>query len=244
MTKTFRIITAVLHLEKNNLTKLDSNSFRGMRFMRRLYFNDNQIRSVRNTYLYIVYLYLYLYFLFFNENQIRSVRNTFVYSIFVFAFPLLQWQPDHIISYHRHIISYDIISSCLIKVGRQTFQAMGRIGGIHLRGNRSNIAVIPHPCHCNAFINCIVSHWWLKAALNDWRYSPEREQVKHYYHSTIHILFIDEASLNDWRDSPEREQVKHFRHSTIHILVIDEDSFIWLEGFIGTGLRARHLHLL
>ena len=38
---------AVLHLEKNNLTKLDSNSFRGMRFMRRLYFNDNQIRSVR-----------------------------------------------------------------------------------------------------------------------------------------------------------------------------------------------------
>ena len=122
MTTRFHIITAVLHLEKNNLTKLDSNSFRGMRFMRRLYFND---------------------------NQIRSVRNTFVYSIFVFAFPLLQWQPDHIISYHRHIISYDIISSCLIKVGRQTFQAMGRIVGIHLRcdvdyDHHHHIIIIPY----------------------------------------------------------------------------------------------------
>lgn len=59
-------IPAVLHLAKNNLTKLDSTSFRGMRFMRRLYFDDNQISSI----------------------------------------------------------------------GRQTFQAMGRIGGIHLRGNK------------------------------------------------------------------------------------------------------------
>ena len=36
----------VLHLNGNNLTSLDANSLRGMRFMRRLYFADNQINRV------------------------------------------------------------------------------------------------------------------------------------------------------------------------------------------------------
>jgi hypothetical protein len=37
------LLLAVLHLESNNLTRLDSNSFCGMRGMRRLYFDHNQI---------------------------------------------------------------------------------------------------------------------------------------------------------------------------------------------------------
>ena len=38
--------SAVLHLGENNITKLDANSFRGMRFLRRLYFEDNQISQI------------------------------------------------------------------------------------------------------------------------------------------------------------------------------------------------------
>jgi hypothetical protein len=67
----------VLHLESNNLTRLDSNSFRGMRAMRWLYFDHNQIAVVGRQAL-------------------------------------------------------------------QAFQAMSRIGGIHLRGSRCN------PVHCIA----------------------------------------------------------------------------------------------
>jgi hypothetical protein len=67
----------VLHLESNNLTRLDSNSFGGMRTMRWLYFDHNQIAVVGRQAL-------------------------------------------------------------------QAFQAMGRIGGIHLRGNRCS------PVHCIA----------------------------------------------------------------------------------------------
>jgi Leucine-rich repeat (LRR) protein len=36
----------VLNLSYNKLTSLDANSLRGMRFMRRLYFSDNNISRV------------------------------------------------------------------------------------------------------------------------------------------------------------------------------------------------------
>ena len=39
-------VLRVLHLNGNKLTSFDANSFRGMRFMRRLYFSDNQITRV------------------------------------------------------------------------------------------------------------------------------------------------------------------------------------------------------
>ena len=70
-------LLAVLHLESNNLTRLDSNCFGGMRAMQWLYFDHNQIAVVGRQAL-------------------------------------------------------------------QAFQAMGRIGGIHLRGNRCS------PVHCIA----------------------------------------------------------------------------------------------
>ena len=84
--------------------------------------------------------------LYFNDNQIRSVRYTFLYSVFVFVFPLLQCQPDHITSYH--IITFD-------KGGTADIPSDGK----------------------------------------NWRDPPEREQVKHCSHSTIHILVIDEDSF-------------------------------------------------
>ena len=39
-------VLRVLNLNSNKITSLDANSFRGMRFMRRLYFADNQISRV------------------------------------------------------------------------------------------------------------------------------------------------------------------------------------------------------
>lgn len=39
-------VLRVLHMNHNRLRRLDSNSFRGMRFIRRLYFSDNQITDV------------------------------------------------------------------------------------------------------------------------------------------------------------------------------------------------------
>jgi hypothetical protein len=39
-------VLRVLHMNHNQLRRLDSNSFRGMRFIRRLYFSDNQITDV------------------------------------------------------------------------------------------------------------------------------------------------------------------------------------------------------
>lgn len=36
----------VLNLSNNKIRKLDSNTFRGMRFLRRLYLSDNQIDDV------------------------------------------------------------------------------------------------------------------------------------------------------------------------------------------------------
>lgn len=39
-------VLRVLHMDHNRLRRLDTNSFRGMRFIRRLYFSDNQIADV------------------------------------------------------------------------------------------------------------------------------------------------------------------------------------------------------
>jgi len=39
-------VLRVLHMDHNQLRRLDSNSFRGMRFIRRLYFSDNNITDV------------------------------------------------------------------------------------------------------------------------------------------------------------------------------------------------------
>lgn len=39
-------VLRVLHMDHNQLRRLDSNSFRGMRFIRRLYFSDNNITEV------------------------------------------------------------------------------------------------------------------------------------------------------------------------------------------------------
>ena len=38
--------SAVLQMGSNSIGRLDGNSFRGMRFMRRLYFENNQISSI------------------------------------------------------------------------------------------------------------------------------------------------------------------------------------------------------
>ena len=40
------LFLVVLNLSENNITRLDSSSFRGMRMMRRVYFNDNQISNI------------------------------------------------------------------------------------------------------------------------------------------------------------------------------------------------------
>ena len=40
------LFSVVLNLSENNITRLDSSSFRGMRMMRRVYFNDNQISNI------------------------------------------------------------------------------------------------------------------------------------------------------------------------------------------------------
>ena len=45
----------MLHLESNNLTRLDSNSFGGMRAMRWLYFDHNQIAVVGRQALQALY---------------------------------------------------------------------------------------------------------------------------------------------------------------------------------------------
>lgn len=39
-------VLKVLNLSHNKIRKLDSNTFRGMRFLRRLYLSDNQIDDV------------------------------------------------------------------------------------------------------------------------------------------------------------------------------------------------------
>ena len=40
------LFSVVLNLSENNITRLDSSSFRGMRMMRRVYFNYNQISNI------------------------------------------------------------------------------------------------------------------------------------------------------------------------------------------------------
>jgi hypothetical protein len=41
-----RVCAAVLQMGENSISRLDGNSFRGMRFMRRLYFENNQISTI------------------------------------------------------------------------------------------------------------------------------------------------------------------------------------------------------
>jgi hypothetical protein len=45
-TLTFLVWSAVLQMGGNSISRLDGNSFRGMRFMRRLYFENNQISAI------------------------------------------------------------------------------------------------------------------------------------------------------------------------------------------------------
>jgi len=42
----FLCCAAVLQMGSNSISRLDGNSFRGMRFMRRLYFENNQISTI------------------------------------------------------------------------------------------------------------------------------------------------------------------------------------------------------
>ncbi|KAJ8895326.1 hypothetical protein PR048_000651 [Dryococelus australis] len=94
-------VLRVLNLSANKIRKLDSNSFRGMRFIRRLYFSDNLIANVgRGTFGSVTRIGT----IDLARNRLRTIDYQMFHQLNFVEFHYVPWNPYHLFMQPRLVL--------------------------------------------------------------------------------------------------------------------------------------------